>query len=63
MLLEVNTTKVKQEGNAILNTAEKTLYYLLIGTGETKAVINVGEKTYVSVSKLIAEGSKNIVNK
>lgn len=63
MLLSVDTTKVKQEGNTILGTTEKTLYYLLIGTGETKAVINVGEKTYVSVSKLLAEASKNVVNK
>jgi hypothetical protein len=63
MLLEVNTTKVKQEGNTVLDTKEKTLYYLLIGVGQTKAVINVGEKNYVGVSKLLAEGSKNIVNK
>lgn len=63
MLLEVNTTKVKQDGNDILNTKEKTLYYLLIGTGENKAIINVGEKTYVTVSKLVAEASKSIVNK
>ncbi len=59
MLLEVNTTKVKQESNAILNTAEKTLYYLLIGQGETKTVINVGEKTYATVSNQLAELSKN----
>lgn len=63
MLLNVETTKVKQEANEILNTTEKTLYYLLIGTGETKAVMNVGEKTYVNVSKLLAEASKNIVNR
>lgn len=63
MLLQVDTTKVKQEANAVLNTTEKTLYYLLIGTGETKAVINVGEKTYATVSKLLAEASKNVVNK
>lgn len=59
-LLQVDTTKVKQEANAVLNTTEKTLYYLLIGTGETKTVINVGEKTYVTVSKLIAEATKKL---
>lgn len=59
-LLQVDTTKVKQEANAVLNTTEKTLYYLLIGTGETKTVINVGEKTYVTVSKLITEATKKL---
>lgn len=63
MLLNIDVTKVKQEGNEVLGSKEKTLYYLLIGTGETKAVINVGEKTYASVSKLVAEASKTIVNK
>lgn len=59
MLLEVNTTKVKQEANAVLGTNEKTLYYLLIGSGENKAVINVGEKTYATVSKLVATATIN----
>lgn len=59
MLLQVDTTKVKQDGNAILGTNEKTLYYLLIGTGESKAVINVGEKTYATVSKLLAKETLN----
>lgn len=63
MLLNVETTKVKQEANATLNTTEKTLYYLLIGTGETKTVLNVGEKTYVGVSKLVADASKKPENK
>jgi len=63
MLMEVNTTKVKQEANGVLGTAEKTLYYLLIGTGENKTVLNVGEKTYVGVSKQIAEASKRPENK
>lgn len=58
-LLMVDTTKVKQDANSVLGTAEKTLYYLLIGTGETKAVINVGEKTYATVSKLLAKESLN----
>lgn len=58
MLLNIDTTKVKQEANATLGTTEKTLYYLIIGVGEGKTVINVGEKTYVTVSKQIAEASK-----
>lgn len=59
MVLNVETTKVKQEANATLGTNEKTLYYLIIGIGEGKTVINVGEKTYVTVAKQIAEATKN----
>lgn len=52
MKLEVLTTSVKQEANAVLGTKEKTLYYLIIGEGETKVLINVGEKTHENVKKL-----------
>lgn len=52
MKLEVTTTSVKQEANAVLNTKEKELYYLIIGEGESKLVINVGQKTHDSVKEL-----------
>lgn len=53
MNVEVNTTEIKQEANAILGTKEKKLYYLIIGTGETKTIINVGLKTYENVTTII----------
>lgn len=52
MKLEVTTTKVKQEANDVLGTKEKELCYLIIGEGNEKLVINVGQKTHDSVKKL-----------
>lgn len=53
MKIEVNVTSVTQSANEVLNTKEKKLFYLLIGEGDTKTLINVGEKTYNNVKKLI----------
>lgn len=38
-----------------LNQPEKTLYYLVIGEGDKKISLNVGQKTYDSVVKLNKE--------
>lgn len=51
-MLKVSVTSVTQTGNKILGTEDKTLYYLIIGEGENKVVINVGLKTYESIKKL-----------
>lgn len=57
MLTNVTVTKVKQEANAVLNTEEKTLYYLIIGEGQGKAIINVGVKTYTTIAQLESKQS------
>lgn len=58
MKIEVNTTSVKQEANETLGFKEKTLYYLILGEGEGKKVINVGEKTHEAVKELLKQKSK-----
>lgn len=53
--IEVNTTVTKQEANEMLGFAAKELYYLIIGEGENKLVINVGLKTHEAVKKLVTK--------
>ena len=53
MLVEVNVAKATKTAIPELGKNEKTLHYLIIGTGEKKTVINVGEKTYNSVEKML----------
>ena len=52
MKLEVKTTQSNQEAIPEIGKVAKSLYYLIIGEGEDKVIINVGEKTYNSVTKL-----------
>lgn len=52
MQTTVTTAKSTQSAVAELNKKETTLYYLVIGEGENKVVINVGEKTYNKVNAL-----------
>lgn len=54
----VQATSVTQSANTVLNTKEKILWYLIIGEGENKIVINVGEKTHDSVKKYIETALK-----
>lgn len=42
--------------------SEKELYYVVIGEGENKVVINVGQKTYEGVQKLLLE-PKAVIDK
>lgn len=54
--MKIETTTTEQNGNELLGTKNKVLYYLIISNkkGE-KSVINVGEKTHTNIKKLIAE--------
>lgn len=54
--MDIITTSLKQEGSKLLNTPEKTLYYLIIRNKQnTQMVVNVGQKTHDQVQALIAE--------
>lgn len=64
----VNTAETIQVAIPELNKAAKKLYYLIIGdTPEERVVINIGEKTYIGVNKLIGKElekeEKVIINK
>lgn len=52
MKLEICGAKATQTAVPELGQAEKTLYYLIIGEGDNKVVINVGQKTYEKIEKL-----------
>ena len=52
MNAKLTTATVTQTASEVLGTAEKKLYYLVIETKKGKLTINVGEKTYKSVSEL-----------
>lgn len=58
MKIEVTTTSTKQEANDILGTPAKTIYYLIIGEGENKVVIHVGQKTHDSIKTLTTKTTK-----
>lgn len=61
--MTIETTVVKQEGNEVLGTKEKNLYYLIIKNKKGgKLVVNVGEKTHKEVSALNEE-EKIFLNK
>lgn len=63
MKLEVNTTSVTQTANELLGQKEKSLYYLIIGEGDKKLVINVGQKTHDSVKELTKpRDEKTVIN-
>lgn len=58
MKQEVKVAKATQSAVPELGTPEKTLYYLIIGEGDSKTIINIGQKTYDSISKLSNEETK-----
>lgn len=49
MKLEIKTAKQTSV------VTEKEVFYLIIGEGEHKTIINVGDKTYNKVNLLISE--------
>lgn len=53
MKIEVKTAQSTQTAIPELGRAEKKMYYLIIGEGDDKAEINIGQKTYEKVAKLI----------
>lgn len=51
--LAVNVAKSTQTAIPELGRKETTIYYLVIGEGENKTIINVGQKTHDKVMELI----------
>lgn len=51
----VTVAKTTQSAIPELEQKEKTLYYLVIGEGEGKLIINVGEKTHTQVAKILSK--------
>lgn len=53
-MITVKVAKSEQTAIPEINKEAKTIYYLIIGNGkEPETVINVGQKTFVSVQKLL----------
>lgn len=50
--LTVSVTKTVQPAIPEIEKKEQTLYYLIIGEGPERVVINVGLKTYENISKI-----------
>lgn len=57
MKLEIKTAKSTQSAVPELKREEKTLYFLIIGNEDAIVTLNVGEKTYNSITKLIENES------
>lgn len=59
-MITIKVAKSEQSAIPEIKKEAKTLYYLIIGNGkEPETVINVGEKTYNSVSQIIDNDKKN----
>lgn len=56
MKIEVKTAETVQTGNEVLGSKDKKLLYLVLGEGENKVVMNIGEKSYSAINKLIKGG-------
>lgn len=54
MKIEVNVAMTTQSAIPELGQAEKKLYYLIIGEKPEQTILNVGEKTYNGVAKILA---------
>lgn len=62
MKTEIRVFKTTQQAIPEMKREEKTLYFLLIGSEEGVVTINVGEKTYNSIKKII-ENENNSIKK
>lgn len=58
MKLEIKTAKSVQPAIPELKREEKTLYFLVIGNDDGIVTLNVGEKTFTSINKLIENEQK-----
>lgn len=52
MTTTVTVAKATQSAIPEMGREEKTLYYLIVGEGENKVVINTGEKNYEAIKNL-----------
>lgn len=57
-MTQVKTAQSTQSAIPELGRPEKKMYFLIIGEGEKQVNINVGEKTYNAVNKIINEKPK-----
>nr|WAE43643.1 MAG: hypothetical protein [Microviridae sp.] len=53
--VKIQTTRSVLPAIPELERKETTLYYLIIGEGVNKVIINVGDKTYKSVQHVLDE--------
>lgn len=58
MKQEIKVAKSTQEAIPEIGKKEQTLHYLIIGEEGNNVIINVGEKTYEKVNKLITTKTK-----
>lgn len=61
--LEVTAAKSVQTAVPLLDKEEKTIYYVVVGEGPDRIVINVGKKTYDGITKLLNEQEKAVNGK
>lgn len=59
MKLEIKTAKSVQPAIPELKREAKTLYFLVIGNEDGIVTLNVGEKTFTSINKLIDNEQTN----
>lgn len=55
--MKQTVTVAKSEQSAIpeMGREAKTIYYMVIGEGDTKVTMNIGAKTYEAIKKLAIE--------
>lgn len=51
--MKVTTTTMKFEANKELATTERLNYYLILGEGDTKYVMNIGKKSYECINEIL----------
>lgn len=60
MKLEIKTAKSVQNAIPELKREERTLYFLVIGNDDGIVTMNIGEKTYNSIEKLLKNETPDI---
>lgn len=59
----VKRAKSTQSAISEIGREEKSLYYLIIGEGDNKVIINIGEKTYEKIGTLVEEEKLTLTDK